>query len=118
MSRSLSRQFLGYVFLADELRIGRRHLHGDVLHQALKIVRAGDEIGFAIDLHQHADLRAGMNVAADSSLPRGAGGFLRCRSDAVLSQNDFGFRQVALGFHQSLLALHHSRAGAVAKFLY
>ena len=35
----------------------------------------------------------------------------RCR----LAQNDLGFSQIALGFHQGLLALHHARAGAVAE---
>ena len=44
----------GDVFFADELRIGGRHLHRQILHQFLKIVGAGHEIGFAVHLHQHA----------------------------------------------------------------
>ena len=64
------------VFLADELRVGGGHLHGQILHQLLKVVGARHEIGLAVHFHQHAQLRAGMDVAADDALPRGARGFL------------------------------------------
>ena len=108
----------GDVFLADELRIGGGHLHGQVLHQLLEVVGARHEIRLAVHLHQHAQLRAGVNVAADDALPRGARGFAGGLGDARLAQDDLGFRQIALGFDQGLLALHHARAGPVAELLH
>ena len=108
----------GDVFAADELRVGRGDLHGDVVHQFLELVGAGHEVGFAVDFDHHAELRAGVDVAADDALLGGAGGLLGGRGDAALAQNDFGFGQVALGFVERLLALHHSGAGAFAELLY
>ena len=35
-----------------------------------------------------------------------------------LRRIDFGFGQVAVGFLEGLLALHHARAGRVAELLY
>ena len=104
-----------HVFLADELRIGGGDVHRDVAHQFLKIVGAGHEIGLAVDFHQHAQLRAGMDVGTDQALLRGARGLLAGGRDAALAQHDFRFGQVALGFGQSALALHHSGAGALAE---
>ena len=69
MSLSFVERLRRDVFLADELRIGRGHLHGEVFHQLLEIVGAGHEVGLAVDLDQHAELRAGVNVAADHALP-------------------------------------------------
>jgi hypothetical protein len=97
----------GDVLAADELRIGRGHLHGQVLHQLLEIVGARHEIGLAVHLDQHAQLRARMNVAADHALLGGARGLLRRRGDARLRSTTLGFRQIALGLDQRLLALHH-----------
>ena len=74
------------VFLADELRVGGGDVHGEIVHQFLKIVGARHEIGLAVDFHQHAQLGAGMDVAADEALFGGARGLLaerrRCHACA------------------------------------
>ena len=115
MSFSFSMAAWRDVFLADELRIGRGDVHREVAHQFLKIVRAGHEIGLAVDFHQHAQLRAGVDVGANQSLLGGAGRFLAGRRDAALAQHDFRFGDIPLRFGQSALALHHSGSGTLAE---
>ncbi len=44
-------QFSRYILLADELRVGGRDLHGEILHQTLEVVRARHEIGLAVHFH-------------------------------------------------------------------
>jgi hypothetical protein len=56
-----------------------------------------------------------VDVAADEPLLGGTGGLFAGRSDAPLAQQDFRVGDIALGFDQSLLALHHARAGAFAQ---
>ena len=84
------------VFLADELRIGRGNVHREVANQFLEIVRAGHEIGLAVHFHEHAQLRARVDVGADHALFRGAGGLLAGRRDAALAQHHFRFGDIAL----------------------
>ena len=76
ISFSLSMAAWRDVFLADELRIGGGDMHREVAHELLKIVRASHEIGLAVDFHQHAQLRAGVDVGTHHALLGGAGGFL------------------------------------------
>ena len=120
-SRAISFSFSstsgGDVLLAEELRIGRRDVHRDIVHQFLEIVGASHEIGLAVDFHHHAELAAGVDVGADQALLGGARGLLAGRRDAALAQDDFGFGEIALGFQQGLLAFHHARAGALAELL-
>jgi hypothetical protein len=40
------------------------------------------------------------------------------RGDTLLAKNYFGFLDVALGFIESLLAIHHSGAGFFPELLY
>ena len=93
-------------------------MHGDVVHQLLEVVRARHEIRLAVDFHQHAELAAVVDVASDQALLGGARGLFAGGRDAVLAQHDFRFGDIALGFHQGLLAFHHPRAGALAEFFY
>ena len=117
ISRSFCEHLSRDILAADELRVQRGDLHRDVVHQFLEIVRARHEVGLAVDLHQNAQLGAGMDVAADHALPRRARGLLGRRGDAALAQNDLGFRQVAAGLRQGALAFHHARARALAELL-
>ncbi len=107
----------GDVFLADELRIGRGDVHREIAHQFLKIVGARHEVGLAIDFHQHAQLRAGVNVGSHRALLGGARRFLAGGRDAALAQHDFRFGEISLCFGQSALALHHSGSGTFAELL-
>src|SRR5215469_6661272 len=51
------------VFLADILRVAGGDVHGDVVHQFFEVFSASYEIALAVDLHQHTDLAAGVNIA-------------------------------------------------------
>ena len=42
-------------------------------HELLEVVGAGDEVGLAVDLDQHADLAAGVDVRADDAFGRRRG---------------------------------------------
>src|SRR3569833_414998 len=108
----------GHVFLADELRIGGCDVHCNIANQFLKIVRASHEIGFAVDFHHHAELRAGMNIGADRSLLRGTRSLLASGRNTALAQYDFRFRQIAFRFVESALALHHSGSGTLPELFY
>src|SRR5580704_17253191 len=80
----LGKRRLGHIFAADKLRIGRRHLHCQILHQLLKIAGARDEIGLAVHLDQHAQLRPRMNVTSDHALPGRTRSLLARRRDSLL----------------------------------
>ena len=57
----------------------------------LEIVRAGDEIGFAIHFDQNAEFAIGANGSADEALFGAARFFVAGAGDAFLAQDDFGF---------------------------
>ena len=96
ISFSFSRIAAGNVFPAQIARVGRRDVHGDVVHQFLEIVGPRHEIGFAVDFHHHAQLPAGVNVGSDQSLARGAPGLLPRHGDAALAQDHFGLGDIAV----------------------
>ena len=84
----------------------------------LELVRARDEVRFAVDFDQHAELRAGVDVAGNEPLLGGARGLFGRRSDAAFAKHHFRFRQLALGLEQCTLAFHHARAGALAELFH
>ena len=53
--------------LRNILWFRRRHVHGHVFHELLKLISPRDEIGLAVYLDKHADLTAHVNVLADDS---------------------------------------------------
>src|SRR5580658_3955655 len=108
----------GHILLADVPRVGGGDMHGEIVHQFLKIFGARHEIGLAVDFHQHAKLAARMDIAADQALFGNPRGFLVGGRDAALAQNDFSVADIAVGLHQGALAFHHAGAGAVAELLY
>src|SRR5689334_11368651 len=75
----------GDILFADVAGIGRSDVHRDVLEQLLKILGAGDKVGFAIQFDEHADLAAGVNVGADRALIGRASSLLLRGGDAALS---------------------------------
>ena len=62
----------GDVFAADEARVDGGDVHGDVAEQLLEVVGAGDEVGLAVELEEHADLAAGVDVGSDGAFVGGA----------------------------------------------
>src|SRR5581483_822667 len=106
-------------FLAPQVaRIGRGDLHRDVFEQGLKFRRARNEVGLAVDLHQHADLAARMNVRSHRPVRRHTFGLLCRRRQSFLAQvvDRPGHLPAALG--KGLLAVHHSRSGLFPELFY
>src|SRR5438132_2177486 len=108
----------GNVFPADPLRIAPGDLHRDVLHQRLELLVPGSEVRLAIDLHQHADLAAEVDVRAHRAFGGAAAGLLPCGGQALLPQPGDRLLDVAARLQQGLLAIHHSRAGLLAQLLH
>ena len=109
---------LGHVFLAQKLRIGRRDLHRQIVHQLLEILGAGHEIGFAVHFDQHAQLRAGMDVAPMTPCLVVRAAFFAADAMPRLRKITSASDEIALGFDQRALALHHPRSGAFPELLY
>ena len=63
----------------DVLRAQAGDLDRQVLDELLELLGAGDEVGLAVDLDEHADPAAGVDVAADEALADVAVGPLRRR---------------------------------------
>src|SRR5579862_9302789 len=114
----LLERFGSDIFLADKARIGRGHVHGDVMHQVLEVIGAGDKVAFAVDLDQHADLAAGVDVAGHRAFAGGARRLLGRGGNALLAENDDGLLDIALGFREGVLAVHHGSVGLVAKLFH
>ena len=98
-------------------RAGRSHVQGDVPREVAEVVVAGHEVGLAVDLHQHADLAPGMDVALDDALGRGALAALGGLCLTLDAQDLYRLLDVAFGLGQGRLAVHHPRAGLVAEGL-
>ena len=92
-------------------------MHGDVAHQLLERVGAGDEVGLAVDLDEDADLAAAVNVGADRPLGGDAPGLLGGRGEPLLAQVVDGALHLPLALGERLLAIHHPSAGALTELL-
>ncbi len=77
----------GHLFAPHIARIQRGDVHGHVVAQPLKILGARHEIGFAVDLHQHADFPARVNVVAHQTFARLARRLLLRRRLALVAQD-------------------------------
>ena len=108
----------GDLLALDGARIGRRDLHRDVFHQGLEIRALGEEVSLAIDLDQHAELAARMNVGPDRAFRSDAARALGGRGDAFLTQPYGGLFEVTLALGQRLFAIHYTRAGLLPQLSY
>src|SRR6202000_934659 len=80
--------FGSHVFRLYIAGISGCDVHGDVLHQVLEILGAGDEIALAVDFQKDANLAACVDVGADGTLVGAAGSFLLRRSHAALAKHN------------------------------
>ena len=90
-------------------------MHGDVVDEFLEVVGSGHKVAFAVDLDQHADLAAGVNVVGHRAFAGHARRFLRSDRHALLAQEDDRLFQIAFRFGQGVLAVHHGRSGFFAE---
>ena len=92
-------------------------MHRDVADKALELGGLGDEVGLAVDLDQHADAAAHVDVGLHNALSRDAAGLLLSRSDALLAEPLHCLFHIAVALGERLLALHHANAGRFTQFL-
>src|SRR5579884_1373576 len=102
---------------ADVARVKRGNVHGDIVREIVKTLGARDEIGLAIDLHEHADLPARVDITADESFGSFAHGFLGGSGLPLLAQNANGLLEIAAGFHERGSAIGKARIRALAQLL-
>ena len=114
-SRSMARRLSGHFVALDEERGRGGDLQGHVLDEGAEAFVAGDEVGLAIDFDEHADFVADMDVGADDAFLGFAAGFFRGGGGAFFAQDGFGGGEVALGFDEGFLAVHHACAGFFAE---
>ena len=82
----------------------------EVGDEVLEDVVAGDEVGVALDLHEHADLAGGVDVLADQALGRLALSKLLSLLAHGDAQGLEGLVGVAAGLLERSLALHRDPA--------
>jgi hypothetical protein len=108
----------GHILSPNESGIGSADLHGNVVRQFLKLLRASYEITLAVNLDHNCDLGARVNVRANQTLAGRATPFLHSRSLTALAEQENRLVQVSSRLLQSLLAIHHRRATHFAQLLY
>src|SRR5437879_5995077 len=99
------------------LRIHRRDLHRDLPRELAEVRVARDEVGLARELDHRADPATGVDVRLDDALLGLAVGLLLGLRQASLLDQALRFREVALGFVERSLAVHHASAGLLAEAL-
>src|SRR6202008_1097168 len=89
----------------------------DVARERLEVLVAGHEVGVAVDLDQHADLAAAVDVGGDGALGGLAAADLERLVAGPDAQEPPGRLDIAPRLGEGVLAVHHARAGAVAQLL-
>ena len=112
-----SRSSAGMLACVDVQRGEAGDLDGEVADELLELVGASDEVGLAVDLDEHADAAARVDVARDEALAGVAARLLGRGGQALLAQQRDGLVEVAVGLGQRVLAVHEAGAGPLAQFL-
>src|SRR6267378_1331894 len=106
-------------FLAPHVpRIQRRHVHGDIVRKLLERIRARHEIGFAIQLHKHANLAARVDVAAHEPFAGFALRFFRRSRLAFFPKNLDRLLDVSIGFDKRCTAVAETGSRPLTKFFH
>src|SRR6266550_3501774 len=110
---------LGHVLAADIPQAGRgRDLHRHVAREGDEVLVLGDEVGVAVDLHENPDLGAGVDVGLHRPLGGRALAEILNLLSLLYAQDLDRLLDVAAGLGECLLAVHHSRSGALAQGLH
>src|SRR5690606_29951632 len=88
--------------------VGRERRPGNVAYDLLERIVAGNEVGFRIHLYDNGARRVGRD--ADEALGRGTPGLLVGLGYALGAKPVDGRLDIAIGFDQRHLAIHHARA--------
>src|ERR1700676_155351 len=116
---ALCREHLRRHFLAPHVSwIERRDVHRNVVAKQLESFRARHKVRLAINLHEHADLPARVNIAAHEPFARLALRFLSRGSLSFLPQNLDSLVDHAVCFHERRAAIAEPRPGPLAQLLH
>src|ERR1044071_869521 len=102
---------------AHELGRHRGDLHRDIAREGLKVLVARDEVGLAVDLDEHADPAAAVDVRHHRALGRLAPRLLGGLGQALGAEIVDRLLHIAGDLGQRLLAVGHAGAGALAQVL-
>src|SRR5579875_1325004 len=92
----------GHALAVHVLRRHGRNMHGDVAREFAELRIAGNEVGLAVDLDEHADLSAGMDIAGDQPFVGHALRLLLRLRGAALEQFVLRLVHVAAGVDEGL----------------
>lgn len=93
-------------------------MHAQVADESAEVLVLGDEIRFARNFDQHADLVVGVYIGFDNALFGRAARLFSGGCDALLAEDFDGGFLIALRFDEGFFALHHSRTRARAQVAY
>src|SRR5450756_3202931 len=91
---------------------------GEVVGELLEGVAARHEVGLHADLHEHADLAAGVDVRIHGAVFGRSRALLLGAGEALLAQLVHRLLEVAAGRSERLLAVHHPGSALLAELLY
>src|SRR5579863_6540118 len=115
----LRRQHLRrHFFTANVTWIERRNMHRDIMAQVLKRFRPRHEVRLAVNLDEHTNLPARVDVTSHEPFAGLALRFLSRGRLPLLPQNLDGLLDVSACFHKRRAAIAESRARPLAQFLY
>src|SRR6266566_5873545 len=103
--------------LTNVSRVHRRDLHRDLLRELPEIGIARHEVGLARKLDHRADATARVDVGLHDAFLCLAVRLLLCPGEPTFLDQRLGFFEVAFGFVQRSLAVHHARARFLAQAL-
>src|SRR5580700_1826946 len=106
-----------HALAVEILRRHRGDVHRDIARELAELRIARDEVGLAVDLDEHADLSAGVDVAHDEPFLGDALGLLCSLRRAALEQQRLRAIHVAGRVEQRLPAVHHRSARLLAECL-
>src|SRR5512132_160229 len=99
-------------------RRGARDVEHQVLGELLELVRVGDEVRLAVDLHHRTDGVVEVDVGLDEPLVRRATRPTGGGREPLRPQDLLCLVEIAVRLLERLLALHHAGPGAITELLH
>src|SRR6266511_3633443 len=117
---SLGRELFRGDLVAGDVprRRGARDMERQVPGEPLELVRVGDEVRLAVDLHHRTDRVVEVDVGLDEPLVRRTTRAAGRRREPPRPQDLLRLVEIAVRLLKRLLALHHAGAGSITEFLH
>src|SRR5215831_9226165 len=102
---------------SDIERVRGCHLHSEIVYQGLEVVSASDKICFAVDLNQHSQAPATVNIRTDRAFLRTPCRALGSCLQTLFAQEIYGLIHNTIGGSEGFFTIHNSSPGLLTKFL-